>query len=139
MVAPAPGNRADVLHDTLVQAGLGLRREGAATWRASIDTWGDEIPLTIRLYEHWLEMTLDPFLELPAGVPIPDALRVELLRLDRDLHHMKFGISTGGTVVLSAEMLTEHLDLAAVHAMLAALAGCVEEHRARLVILGAGK
>lgn len=139
MAAPVPGSRADVLHETLVQAGLGLQREGTSTWRSSIDTWGDEIPLCIRLSEHWLEMLLDPFVELPAGTQAPDDLRRELLRLNRDLHHMKFGISPAGTVVLCAEMLAEHLELPAVHEMLAALAACVEEYRARIAILVAEK
>ena len=139
MAAPAPGDRADVLHETLVQAGLGLKREGPALWRSSIDTWGEEVPLCIRLSEHWLELALDPFIELPDGEPVPEPLRLELLRLNRDLHHMKFGISSTGTVVLCAEMLTEHLELPTVHAMLASLAACVEEHRARLAMIGAGK
>ena len=138
MAAPAPVDRADTLHETLKQAGLDVRREGASGWRASIDTWGDEIPLSIRLSENWLELSLDPFLELPAG-PLPDALRAELLRLNRDLHLMKFGISATGTVVLCAEMLTDYLGLEEVRSVLAALAGCIEEHRARLGMLGSGK
>ena len=139
MAAPAPGDRADVLHETLVQAGLRLRREGPSTWRSSIDTWGEEVPLCIRLSEHWLELCLDPFLALPAGEPVPEPLRRELLRLNRELHHMKFGLSTEGTVVLCAEMLSDHLELPAVHAMLATLATCVEEHRPRLAMIGTEK
>ena len=135
MARQAAEDRTQAVHDVLVRAGLTVRREGACSWRSSIDTWGEEVPLLVRLSQHWIELSLDPFLELPAGAPIPEALRRELLRMNRDLHLMKFGISDTGTVVLSAEMLTEHLTLSELESLLAALGGCIEEHRARLTML----
>ena len=116
-------------------AGLNVTRDGSTTWRSSIETWGEDLPLTVRLSQHWLQFSLDPFLAVPGGAAVPDAVRAELLRINRELRFVKFGQSEEGALVLTAELPTEHLELAEVMTVLTALATCVEEHRARFEVL----
>lgn len=140
MVAPrAAEERADVVHEYLVLAGLTLTRDGTSTWRGSIETWGEDLPLVVRVSQHWLLFEVDPFLPAPADGALPEPLQAELLRMNRELQLVKFGLSEDGTVVLTGELPTEHLELAEVMMVLQAITSCVEEHRARLAMLLSGK
>jgi len=135
----AAEDRADVVQEYLVLAGLTPTREGTATWRASIETWGEDLPLVVKVSEHWLLFEVDGFLEPPAQGEVPDALTFELLRMNRELRLVKLGLSERAAVILTAELPTEHLELAEVMTVLQAITTCVEEHRARLAMLLSGK
>jgi hypothetical protein len=135
----AAEERADVVHEYLVLAGLTLTRDGSSTWRGSIETWGEDLPLLVQMSQHWLLFDVDPFLQAPASGEGPEALAVELLRMNRELQLVKFGLSEGSAVVLTAELPTEHLELAEVMMVLQAITSCVEEHRARLAMLVSGQ
>ena len=135
MIGRDPGGAADVVHEYLVLAGLTVQRDGAATWRSSLDTWGEELPLWVRASQHWVQFAVEPFLEAPPG-GVAEGLRAELLSLNRELRHAKFGLSEAGAIVLTAELPTEFVELAEVMTILGTLTHCVEEHRARLRMLG---
>ena len=135
VVGRAASDHADVVHEYLILAGLNVTRDGSTTWRSSIETWGEDLPLTVRLSQHWLLFCLDPFLSVPSGAEVPNAVREDLLRLNRELRFVKFGLSEEGALVLTAELPTEHLELAEVMTVLTALSTCVEEHRARFEVL----
>jgi hypothetical protein len=139
VVGRAAEDRADVVHEYLVMAGLNVTRDGGTSWSTTIETWGEDLPLRIRMSQHWLLFDVDPFIErLPDG-SVPDTLQVELLRMNRELLIVKLGLSQAGAVVLTAEVPTEHLELAEVMTVVSAVTACVEEHRARLAMLLSGK
>lgn len=120
----------DELGARLDTLGWPKRLADETTWCSEQATAEGELPVYVRLGEHWLVATIVPFLHT-RGDNSFELVRW-LLRQNRDLYQAHFGIDEGGDVVLSVELPTESLDASEIDGALQNLVRYAIEQRGTL-------
>lgn len=103
---------------------------GPRTWRTVRKSDAGEVTVYIRLTDNWLIASIVPFLQT-RGQNSFELVRW-LLRQNRDMPQLKFGIDDDGDVVLTVELPTESLDYSELSGALEGLVRHGLEHRATL-------
>ncbi|MBX3247559.1 MAG: CesT family type III secretion system chaperone [Myxococcales bacterium] len=118
------------LRKHLATLGWGAVDHGAATFRCSHATEEGEVVVYLRLQEHWLVGSVVPFLSTKGDNSFE--LARWLLRMNRDMHQVKFAYDEDGDVILTVELPTESLDYSEIRAALEGLVAQAVKHRRTL-------
>jgi hypothetical protein len=110
--------------------GWDAKPHGTRTWKTVRAVEGGEVVVFVRLTDNWLIASIVPFLQT-RGQNSFELCRW-LLRQNRDMPQLKFGIDDDGDVVLTVEMPTESLDFGELKGALDGLVTHGVTHRATL-------
>jgi hypothetical protein len=111
----------------LAKLGWDARPHGERTFLCPRPTSEGTFDVYVRLTDHWLIASIVPFLRTQGGNSF-DLCRW-LLRQNRDMAQVKFGIDDDGDVVLTVEVPTESLDDSELRIALETLVREGEKHK----------
>ena len=114
----------------LGEMGWEAKPHGVRTWRSVRKMPAGEVTVFVRLTDHWLIGSIVPFLQT-RGQNSFELCRW-LLRQNRDMPQLKFGIDDDGDIVLTVELPTESLDFGELEGALEGLVTHGLTHRATL-------
>jgi hypothetical protein len=114
----------------LLALGWDARPHGESTYSCARATSEGTFDVYVRLTDHWLVASIVPFLRTRGRNSFE--LCRWLLRQNRDMAQVKFGIDDDGDVVLTVELPTESLDDSELRIALETLVREGERHRRTL-------
>jgi Putative bacterial sensory transduction regulator len=133
------GLTGSALEAMITADGWPIERLDASTWCSGFTAGAGRFRFFLRLTEHWLDLTIVPFLAVPEDPSLERVLFRALLELNREITLAKLALEERD-VVLTVELPTENLTWPLLKDGLDALSFYASKHHADLAALaGAGQ
>lgn len=123
------------LEDVLHKEGWPIERLDETTWRSSFEGASGPQRFFVRLTDHFLLLTVAPYLGPARSAARRLKLYQRLLEINREMNLAKLAIDPDGDTVLTIELPTEHLDETLLEAALATLSHYGDRYKKELLAL----